>query len=231
MGIRIVNYFLAVVGFAGHLFLNVVLIRRKLAVRLPLFTILTMFYLLRSAILFLASFREISARPYWALITLDPVLQCALFVTIIHAWWPPALESKILRALAGFSLFVSAPLVAGLAAWFIGPSSHFSPENLFIKAGVFVSVLWVEAEFGVVASSAGFLRSLPMFTQRVVRGFAIYSAANVITEIGHKHLAALRAAPTYLGLSYMRVGVYLLCLALWITACYQEPRPTSTRAR
>jgi hypothetical protein len=213
------------------LFLNVVLIRRKLAVRLPLFTILTMFYLLRSAILFLASFREISARPYWALITLDPVLQCALFVTIIHAWWLPAVESKILRALAGFSLFATVPLVAGLAAWFIGPSSHFSPENLFIKAGVFVSVLWVEAEFGVVASSAGFLRSLPMFTQRVVRGFAIYSAANVITEISHKHVAALRAAPTYLGLSYMRVGVYLLCLALWITACYQEPRPTSTRAR
>ncbi|HKD61626.1 MAG TPA: hypothetical protein VKB47_14280 [Terracidiphilus sp.] len=231
MEIRIVNYFLAVLGLAGHLFLNVVLIRRKLAVKLPLFTILTMFYLLRSAILFLASFGSISAWPYWTLITLDPVLQCVLFATIIHAWWPPALESKILRALADFSLFVTVPLVSGLAAWFIGPSSHFSPENLYIKAGVFVSVLWIEAEFGVIASSAGFLRPLPAFTQKVVRGFAIYSAADVITEIGHKNFAALRAAPTYLGLSYMRVGVYLLCLAVWITACYQEPRPNATRAR
>jgi hypothetical protein len=230
MGLKPLNYILATLGLAGHVFLMTALIRRRLAARLPLFTILVLFYLLRSGILLLVDFRTMTAWPYWIMIALDPVLQCILYATIVHAWWPPARGSKSVQALVASGFVVMAAVSSGLTAWFVGPSSHFSPENLSIKAGVFVSVLWIESGLALAASRGGLLRQPPGFTRRVVLGFAIYSAANVITEIGHMHFAGARTAQHYLELSYMRVGAYLLCLGWWIAACWREPRVPAKRA-
>lgn len=227
MWIRSIDYVLAALGLGGQLALFAVLIRRKLATWLPLFTILTVFYLFRSAIFLMERPTAIGAGPYWALIGLDPALQLMLYVVIMRAWWPFALNAKTLRVLGGFGLSALAAGFSGLAAWYIGPSSHFSPVNLFIKAGVFISVLWIEAGVVLLISARGHARQLPRLTQKVVWGFAIYSAANVLTEIGHTHFTALREAVPYLGLSYMRVAVYLLCVFLWITAFSQEPRIAS----
>ena len=63
MGLRALNYMLATVGFAGHVLLTVELIRRKLALRLPVFTILIVFYVLRSRVFLLGSFAAISVWP------------------------------------------------------------------------------------------------------------------------------------------------------------------------
>ncbi len=231
MGMRTVNYLLAALGLAGHLLLTTVLIRRRLTVRLPLFTILIVFYLLRSGILLLANFKGIEPWPYWIMIALDPVLQCVLYAAIVYPWWASACGSKNMTALAGLSLLLIAMGLAGLAAWYIGPSSHFSIQNLSIKTGIFVSVLWIEFGLALAASSGGHVNELPRLTRKVVQGFAIYSSANVITEIGHRHFATLRSVQPYLGLSYLRVGIYLLSLSVWIMACSGEQQNASRQAR
>jgi hypothetical protein len=231
MGMKTVNYLLAALGLGGHLLLTTALIRRRLTVRLPLFTILIVFYLLRSGILLLANFKGIEPWPYWILIAIDPVLQCVLYAAIVHAWWDSAFAPKNIPALAGLSLLLIAVGLAGLAAWCIGPSSHFSPENLSIKTGIFVSVLWIESGLALAASSGRHVKELPRLTRKVVQGFAIYSAANVITEIGHRHFATLRSAQPYLGLSYLRVGIYLFSLSVWIMACSREPLNVPGQAR
>jgi hypothetical protein len=230
MGLEALNYILATVGLAGHVYLATMLIRRKLAARLPFFTILVVFYLLRSAILLLVDFRTMTAWPYWIIIGLDPMLQFILYATIVAACWPRARESNSGQTLAASGLVAMAVGCAGCAAWYIGPSSHFSPENLSIKGGVFVSVLWIGAGLAPGASWVGLLRQPPRFTRTVVQRLAIYSAANVITEIGHMHFGRLRATQPYLELSYMRVGAYLLCLVLWIAACSREPQIPARRA-
>jgi hypothetical protein len=224
MGIKVLNHILTTLGLAGHVCLTTLLIRRKLALRLPVFTVLIVFYLVRSGILLFANYRGISQWLYWTVIGLDPVFQCLLCGTILHAWWPSARTSRNAHTLAVAGLVVIAVASSGVAAWYIGPSSRFSAENLSIKAGVFVSVLWIEAGLALAASSAGLSTQLPMFTRRVVQGFAIYSAANVITEIGHMHFARVRAAQPYVERSYLRVGAYLFCVGWWIAACYRAPR-------
>jgi hypothetical protein len=224
MGLKALNDILATLGLAGHALLTALVIRRRLAYRLPPFTVLIVFYLFRSAILFLGSVKSSGAALFWVMIALDPILQCVLCATIIRSWLPKAGESKSLRRLAAFGLVIIAAACSGLAAWYIGPSSHFSSENLAIKAGVFVSVLWIEAGFALAASSVGLLRKLPKLTRTVVQGFVIYSAANIITEIGHMHFARLRAAQPYVELSYMRVAAYLVCLAWWIIGSVREAR-------
>lgn len=229
MGLKALNYIFTTLGLAGHLYLLTVLVRRKLAERLPLFTVLVVFYLLRCGILLLVDFRTMPAWPYWIMIAVDPLLQCVLYATIVRAWWQPARESKSLRTLAACGLVIIAVGLSGLMAWYIGPSSRFSPGNLSIKAGVFVSVLWIEAGLALAASWAGLLMRLPRFTRTVVLGFSIYSAANVVTEIGHMHFGHLRAAQPYLELSYMRVGAYLFSLVLWIAACSRESPTAATQ--
>jgi hypothetical protein len=223
MCIRVIDYVIAALGLGGHLALIAILIRRKLSARLPLFTILVAFYLLRSAIFLLGRVAPIGVWPYWALVGLDPVLQLMLYVAIMHAWQPFPLRSRTMRMLTGMALSAVAASFSGLAAWYIGPSSHFSLENLSIKAGVFVSVLWIEAAIALAISAGESDRRSPQLTRKVVWGFAIYSAANVLTDIGHVHFTALRETVPYLGLSYMRVAVYLLCLAVWIAAFSSEP--------
>src|SRR5271169_2248744 len=119
MGMKTVNYLLAALGLGGHLLLTTVLIRRRLTVRLPLFTILIVFYLLRSGILLLANLKGIEPWPYWILIATDPLLQCVLYAAIVHAWWDSAFGSKNMTGLAGLSLLLIAVGLAGLAAWYI----------------------------------------------------------------------------------------------------------------
>jgi hypothetical protein len=223
MGLRALNYILATLGLAGHAFLAALIIRR-LAFRVPLFTVLIVFYLARSAMLLLGSLKSSGTEPFWGMIALDPVLQCVLYTTIIRSWLPKAGESKSLRRMAAFGLVIIAAACSGVTAWYIGPSSRFSSENLAIKAGVFVSVLWTGAGLALAASSIGLLGKLPKLTQTVVQGFVIYSAANIITEIGHMHFARLRAAQPYIELSYMRVAAYLVCLAWWIIGFVREAR-------
>ena len=108
MGLEALNYILATVGLAGHFYLATMLICRKLAVRLPFFTILVVFYLLRSGILLLVDFRTMNAWPYWIMIGLDPVLQCVLYATVVAACWPRARESNRGQTLAASGLVAMA---------------------------------------------------------------------------------------------------------------------------
>jgi hypothetical protein len=220
MWIKILDYVLAGAAMTGHLVLLIVLIRRQLATRLPLFTILMAFYIVRSGVFLLAHLTAIGPRLSWVLIAFDPVLQLILFAAVIHAWRFFSFKSTAARTCAGFGLVI-ATCLSGAVAWYVGPSSHFSPHNLSIKAGIFVSILWIEAGLAQLALSE---YRLPRLTQKVIWGFAVYSAANVLTEIGHRHFSAVREASPYLGLSYARVAVYLFCLLLWFIAFLREPR-------
>jgi hypothetical protein len=224
MWIKNIDYLLAALALAGHLLLMAVLIRRRLGSRLLFFTALIAFYLLRSAVFLVVHSLPVATWIVWTLIGLDPVLQCLLYVAIVHSWRPCRIEPPRARILANCALLTAAVGFAGLVAWHTGPSSHFSPTNLSIKAGVFVSVLWIEAGIGQAALKGKLARQAPELAQKIVRGFAIYSFVNVVTEIGRSYLAAFRSEGPYLAFSYLRITAYLVCLAFWIIAFLREPR-------
>jgi hypothetical protein len=165
----------------------------------------------------------VNPRLYWVLIGFDPVLQFALLATIMRAWRPLAAKSIARRILASMSLLLASGS-AGIAAWYIGPSSRFSARNLSIKTSVFVSILWIEAGTVLVIVGKRYMQQSPTLIMSVIGGFAIYSAANVLTEIGHVHFSMLRKAGPYMGLSYTCIVVYLFCLLLWFKAFWHEAR-------
>ena len=213
MWIRTVDYFLAGIGFAGHVLLLVLLVRRKLVARIPLFAILIGFYALRFAVSLLLS--PVAAPVAWTLAGVDPLLQCGVFIALVLGWRRLAGRGRLLSAL----ILAGAFTVAATISWYAGPSSHFSLRNLFIKAGILVSVLWLEAAFGVLASLhfRGFLLARP--TRQIVLGFALYSGTHLVADFGREHLQAIGGMTNYLVLSWLPVAAYLGCLAIWIRAC------------
>jgi hypothetical protein len=86
----------------GHLTLLVILLRRRIAARLPLFSTLIAFYLLHSIVLLATNPRHLAC---WHLIYLDPILQFLVVITLVFKPWravlnrPPAAYTSFWRFL------------------------------------------------------------------------------------------------------------------------------------
>jgi hypothetical protein len=206
--IRTVDYVLAAGGMLGHLTLLTIFVRRRLLPRLPVFAILIAFYFFRSALLLAGHFPAGWLRYYWILIYLDPGLQLLLILSFCFLAW----RFGRVRIAVGVPLLM---LISLMVAWYAGPSSHSSLQNLALKLSMFVSAMWLL----VTPCLFLLLSKVDLYTRRVplgiALGFAAYSAANVATEIVHKHFALHPQPALFTGLSFVRAIIYLGCLAAW----------------
>jgi hypothetical protein len=208
VSIRTIDYVLAAAGMLGHLTLLAVLVRRHLLSRLPIFAILIAFYFLRSALLLAGHFPAGWLPYYWILIYLDPGLQLLLILTLGRVAWR---FGRTRIALAVPLLMV----VSSMVAWYAGPSSHSSLQNLSLKLGLFISTMWLLVTpclFMLLRKADLYARVVPL---GIALGFAVYSAANVATEIVQKHFALHPQPAIFTGLSLFRAIIYLCCLAGW----------------
>jgi hypothetical protein len=207
MWIQTVDYALAAAGMLGHLTLLTILIRRRLLARLPIFAILIAFYLLRSALFLAGHFPAGWLRLYWVLIYLDPGLQLLLILQLGWIAW----QLGPLRIALALPLMM---ILSSLVGWSVGPS-HSSPQNVAVTMSVSVSAMWLL----VTPCLFLLLRKVDLYKRRVpfgiAPGFAVYSAANVATEILHKHFALHPEPALFTGLSFFRAIIYLGCLAAW----------------
>ncbi len=213
--IRTVDYVLAAAGMVGHLTLLTILVRRRLLARLPIFAILIAFYLLRSALLLTGHFPAGWLRLYWVLIYLDPGLQLLLILRLGFLAW----------RFGGARIAVAIPILiitSFMVAGYVGSSSHSSVQNLAIKLSVFVSAMWLLLTPFLFLP----LRKVDLYTRRgplaIALGFAAYSAANIATEIVHKHFALHPQPALFTGLSFFRAIVYLGCLAGWSVLFFKD---------
>jgi hypothetical protein len=203
---------LAALSLAGHLFLVGVLLRQSLAGRVPFFTGLMLVYALRP-LMFLLQWRWGAPEwVYWSLIAGDPALQMLLIFAMLSSLYRAGASRPSARIGYRLLLIFCGLSIAALAAWITGPSSHFSGQNLTIKAGVLVSVLWLQ-----LAALTAIQPRLPQMHRlgtRIVYGFALYSAVSLSAEI--VRMFAIRRPGTFLALSLTHVIIYLACLGLWI---------------
>jgi len=192
----------------GHGTLLTILVRRRLLARLPVFAILIAFYFLRSALLLAGHFPAGWIGSYWVLVYLDPGLQLLLILRLGFVAWR---FGRARVAVAVALLMITSFMVA----WCIGSSSHSFLQNLAVKLSVFVAAMWLLVTPCLVlllrkAEPSG--RRVPL---GIALGFAAYSAANVATEVVHKHFALHPQPGLFTGLSFFRAIIYLGCLAAW----------------
>jgi hypothetical protein len=142
---------------------------------------------------------------FWILIYLDPGLQLLLILGLVWAAWP----------LGRARIALAVPLLTIISCMVAWLSSHSSLQNLAVKLSVFVSAMWLL----VTACLFLMLRKVDLYTRKVplaiALGFAVYSAANVATEVINKHFALHPQPALFAGLSIFRAIIYLGCLAAW----------------
>jgi hypothetical protein len=220
-----INHLIWAAGLFGHLLLLGVLFARKRVSRLPWFTLLVSFYLLRS--LGLAATLHFSGHPAhrFALLILDItdlLLQCAVLAELIWI---------ALRPLAGFRRFTLPLLMVGsgiLIVMRLAPASHSSLRLDLVLLHFLISVLMVE--WAILL--AFLLRPLHLSWRSHVGalsfGFGIYSAALLA---GGGYFTIGREMSDYVFFSFFRISVYLLVLLWWALALWlKEPTPATGMA-
>jgi hypothetical protein len=213
------NHLIWAAGLLGHLLLLGVLFMRKRVARFPWFTLLIVFYFLRSV--GLAATLHFSGHPAhrFAAIILDLtdlLLQCAVLVEL--TWIALRPLGGIRRLTLPLLLLASGVLIVMRLA----PAGYSSLRMDLVLSHFLLSVLMVE--WAVVL--AFLLRPLRLSWRSHVAaisfGFGVYSAALLG---GGGYFTTGREMSDYVFFSFFRISVYLLILLWWaITLWLKEPR-------
>ncbi len=214
------NHLIWAAGLLGHVLLLGVLFARRRVARFPWFTLLIVFYFLRSV--GLAATLRFSGHPAhrFAILILDltdVLLQCAVLAEL--TW-------IALRPLGGIRRFTLPLLLVGSAVLVVlrlAPARYSSLRTDLVLLHFLLSVLMVE--WAIVL--AFLLRPLRLsWRSHVVAisfGFGVYSAALLL---GGGYFTTGREMGDYVFFSFFRISVYLLILLWWaITLWLKEPKP------
>jgi hypothetical protein len=213
------NQIIWAAGLLGHLVLVTVLFVRRRAVSFPWFTLLIIFYLVRSVGLAVAS--RISGHPPQVFATMildvmDILLQCALLAELT---WIALRPLGSVRRLSLPLLLVASGVLMVMR---LAPSSHHSLRSILALMHFLLSVLMVE--WAIVL--AFLLRPLRLSWRSHVAaisfGFAIYSGALLAAG---EYFTRGREMRDYVFFSFTRISVYLIMLIfLSVTLWRAEPR-------
>jgi hypothetical protein len=216
------NHLIWAAGLFGHVLLLGVLFTRRRVARFPWFTLLIVFYFLRSV--GLAATLHFSGHPAhrFAILILDitdVLLQCAVLAEL--TW-------IALRPLGGIRRFTLPLLLLGsgiLIVMRLAPAGYSSLRMDLVLLHFLLSVLMVE--WAIVL--AFLLRPLRLSWRTHVAalsfGFGVYSAALLV---GGGYFTIGREMSDYVFFSFFRISVYLLVLLWWaLTLWLKEPKPNA----
>ena len=214
------NHLIWAAGLLGHVLLLGVLFARKRAPRFPWFTLLIVFYLLRSV--GLAAVLHFSGHPAhrFAILIIDltdVLLQCTVLAEL--TW-------IALQPLGGIRRFTLPLLLVGsgvLVVMRLAPAGYSSLRMDLVLLHFLLSVLMVE--WAIVL--AFLLRALRLSWRSHVAaisfGFGVYSTALLA---GGGYFTIGREMSDYVFFSFFRISVYLLILLWWAgTLWLPEPKP------
>jgi hypothetical protein len=212
------NHLIWAAGLLGHVVLLTVLFARRRVARFPWFTLLIIFYFLRSV--GLAAALRVSGHPVHQFTTVildltDVLLQCAVLAEL--TW-------VALRPLGGVRRYTLPLLLLASGVLMVirlAPVGHSSLRSLLVLMHFLLSVLMVE--WAIVLTFL--LRSLRLsWRSHVVAislGLGIYSASLLA---GGGYFTTGREMRDYVFFSFFRISIYLLILLWWaVTLWLAEP--------
>jgi hypothetical protein len=207
-------------GIALQLALVVALFTRRIARRLPCFTALIVFYLLRSALLFLL-YGHVDDDAYQSLY--DGLL---LFELLAEAAFVAELLNQIMRSLGGWTLrrtlvpavFLLISSVCTLVAAAVLPARAPVPVDrtqLFFSFLMILLFAWAQS----IAASSTIVR-------KIAAGFALYGIVNVSANLGRSYAAIHKDVALYSTWSYALDGIYLVVVIFWLVTLRPLPGPS-----
>jgi hypothetical protein len=212
------NHLIWAAGLLGHLLLLTVLFMRKRVARFHWFTLLIIFYLVRSVGLVAALRLSGHPAPFFASMIIDLtdiLLQCAVLTEL--TW-------NALQPLGGIRRFtVPLLLVASgvLIVMRLAPSGHSSLRAVLVLMHFLLSVLMVEWAILLAFLLRPLRLSWRSHVAAISFGFGVYSAA-LLAAGGY--FTTGREMRDYVFFSFLRISVYLLILVWWVVSLwFAEP--------
>jgi hypothetical protein len=218
-----------VLCFCGHCILLVTLIVRRRVATLPVFTSFIVMNIVRTVVLYVTlgyGSKDQYFYAYWSLAILDVVLQFALAYELaahvfrpLGVWAPDVRQSFI--GMAGASLLIAFGLT-----WLAAPPTHTLRLAIVLRGDFFASVLLSELFVAMIALSVTL--GLPWRTHvaRVAQGIGIFALTGLLTDAARTYFGTGRGAESFVLISQLQNGLYLVCLSYWmITLAQDEPAP------
>ena len=182
------DFILWAATFVGHMALLCVLVRRRRAVRYPIFTALIAADIARSITLYLVfdlGTAKQYSYTYWSLAIVDIVLQFAVVYEIaVHTFRPLGCWARDLRAHLVGLICLSLAVAVGLT-WLASPPARTILDAVVIKGKFFSSVCMIELFVGMLALSATAGLPWRSHTSRISEGFGVYSMVCVLIDAAH----------------------------------------------
>jgi hypothetical protein len=210
MDAAMTNHLIWAAGVLGHLLLLAVLLVRKRGARFPWFTLLILFYLVRSVGLVAAL--HFSGRPASLLATsiidlTDILLQFAVLAELTSAGLRPL---GVFRRITLPLLLLSSGVVVVLR---LAPAGRTTVSVVLILCHFLLSVLMVEWAIVLAFLVRPMRLSWRSHVAVITFGFGVYSAALLA---GGGYFRSGREMRDYVFFSFFRVMVYLVVLGWWV---------------
>jgi hypothetical protein len=217
-----INHLIFAAGLLEHLLLLAVLFKRKRVARFPWFTLLIIFYVVRSVGLVTALRVSGHPAPLFASMIIDltdVLLQCAVLAEL--SWNSLQPLGAIRRFTVPLLLVASGIVIVNRLA----PPGHTTLRTTLVLMHFLLSVLMVE--WAIVL--AFLLRPLRLSWRSHVAvisfGFGVYSAALLA---GGGYFTTGREMRDYVFFSFFRIIIYLLIVLFWsVSLWFAEPGPTT----
>ncbi len=207
-------------GLLLQLTLFIALFRRALAQRVPLFTGLIGFYLLRSAVLYLG-FGPIGSESYHSIYETSQMLEifielglaASLALTIIRGEAGALTQpERRMRAMAAAALVMGAVLLTWLVASVVPARAMVRPDRAQILFDLLMILLWGWSRI---------LRSPLEPARTILSGFAVYGTIGIAASLGRAHASLSHSAREYGLWSYAASASYLVVVIYWIISIVQ----------
>jgi hypothetical protein len=203
------NHLIWAAGLLVHLLLLTVLFMRKRVAQFPWFTLLIIFYIVRSVGLVAAL--HFSGRPAQVLAAMvidltDILLQCAVLAELS---WIALQPLGALRRVTLPLLLVASGVVIVLR---LAPSGHFTLRTVLVLMHFLLSVLMVEWAIVLAFLLRPLRLSWRSHVAAISLGFGVYSAALLA---GGGYFTTGRQMRDYVFFSFFRIAVYLLTVLWW----------------
>jgi hypothetical protein len=211
------NEIIWVAGLLGHLLLLTVLFARRRVATFPWFTLLIIFYVVRSvglAVALRVSGHPASLFETMILDIMDVLLQCALLAEL--NW----IALKPLGTVRRFTLPLLLIASGVLMVMRLAPHGHHSLRSILALLHFLLSVLMVEWAIVLAFLLRPLRLSWRSHVAAITFGFAVYSAA-LLAAGGY--FTTGRQMRDYVFFSFFRISVYLLILLFWsVTLWFAE---------
>lgn len=219
------DLFLWAAGFGVHLLLLFVLLFRDRFRRFPLFSSLILLNLIRSVTLYFVrnyGTKSVYFYTFWSLGAVDTCVQLSVVYEMYSKTfrplgvWAPDVRGRFM------SIVATAIAIASALTWLAAPRASQWMQVAVIRGNFFSSLCLCELFVAMIALSVQ--SGLPWKTHvaRISQGLGVYSAVDVVIEVGHSYFGVGNNGHDYATLSHFRMGAYLLCVCYWIVTLWKD---------